>query len=353
MAATSPPPADTSHLPPPTSNVEAVRRASQSDAFPGMLDELADQARLTITENRDLFALIIDLRTSLNDTLGKPGAFNATVDWDEPLSRYVIIVLAVYYEFYRSELTHDFPPRTVFILTPMQEAEAMRLVGMMQGTSLSDVPGVMKNASATKKFFDDMTTQYKVSPSTTPSLAFTMHRMPDRSALLRAGIMGSFMDMMRHPEPGKEVSMDTVMSFLHYRNHFNYIQWGETRATPMPRRDALIQCIISLTNAVIARTEAQVAMGQQVDVTNLHNEFMSVLVACIIAGILHENRIDTYRALGLEDFFLPGDPHIPGQQLPQPMAGSRAEPEDPPHDLPAAGGCHGGHKRGRGKRHMY
>ncbi len=334
--------------PQPTTHVEAVRIAAGSDAFPGMLDELSGQINREIRANKYLFAKIVDLHSALQDCIDHPrNTYDHVLDWDPALRRFVIVAMMIYYEFYRREMVLKFPAKTVRILTPMQEEEGLRLLGMLQGTSHANIPEIMRRTDAVDKFYGDRIKEYKVDKARTPPEAFVMYNLPLREGLLRAGIMGSFLDMMKFPRPGEEVSLDTVMRFLNYENQFNYVAWAMSREPGISRAKGFIDCVIDLSNKLIKRTDDQVKAKQAVNVSELHSELLSVVNAVIIAGILEDNKRETYKALHMDDLLLRDDTHP--SELPHLSSSSRAD--DTSSDPPPAAGCHGG--RGRKKRGMH
>jgi hypothetical protein len=317
---------------------DRVRAVTNSDSFPRMLDTLGEQVRRTATANNYILAKVTDLRTELGACVLRHTDPRSRINWESALSQYTMLSATVFYEFYREELAREYPPETLPALPPAQEELGVRLIGLLDATDRANIPEILHGADGVDAYFTLLLKNRHIPSERTPPLALIMYRMPNRSAMLRAGVMAKFLDMMARPAAGEEVSLNSVMRFLDAHNHFNYIRWAETREQRPRAVIALLTSVANLTNGVLSRAGRAAMAGTPVDVDAVHNELMSVLCAVIIAGILWENRDEAIRTMNAELLMLPG-------------AAARADDVDePPPAL--AGGCHGHGGKKKGKHGM-
>lgn len=319
---------------------ERVRAVTNSDSFPRMLDTLDSQIRRVSLNSNYLFAKITDLRTELGACVLRHTNTHERIDWERALQQYTMLAATLFYEFYREELEREYPSASVFILSPAQEIAGLRLIGMTDAEVRTNAGAVLRGADNIDRYYALMLNERGIHPEQTPPLALIMHRMPNRSAVLRAGIMAKFLDMMARPTPGEEVSLNSVMRFLDAHNHFNYIRWAETRERRPKAVIAMLTSVANLTNGVLSRAGRAAMNGAAVNVDNVHNELLAVFSSVIIAGILWENREEIVRAMNADVLML---------SLPE--AAARAD--DGGESSPAlAGGCHGHGGKKKGKHGM-
>lgn len=317
----------------PNTTEGALRFASGDHVFPSMVMAMGEQAKEALLQNTYLRGKLMHLQASLERTvLVRPGE---AVDWRPALQEYIVFALLVYYDFYRSELERTIPGEHVRILKDYDEQTAMQMVGLLLATPAANTDSVRTQVQALDNWFRAAIIAHKLDPLATPTEAFTMHRVPDRSATLCAGIVGHFISLLRDPlSQFHSVSTDSVLRFLKPANQFNYVARSNDPNAPVQRHVAFLHVVKDLTSQVLAYAETQTPTGHGINTDALLTDMMATVFAVVIAGALWDSHEYITRTLALDPAIL-----------------QQSKAHATPWHLFPAGGCHGGmgRKKKKGK----
>ncbi len=116
-----------------------------------------------------------------------------------------------------------------------------------------------------------------------------------------------------------------------------------------PYWQIFLRAVSTLANAMLTHVEAQRAAGTGVSADYVFGEFREIIAMVLIAGVLEDNKPRLRHMYGLDEF-LDRPPVAAGPSTPP---GTKLPTSASAWDEPAqrdAGGCHGGHRRRRGRK---
>jgi len=308
----------------------AVQQASGHGGFKRLVEEVAGEIERLLSQNAYIAGKQYELRAVVEKGLAVPSG--AEVDWTPMLTRFVVLALISYFDMHREELQAAYPrAASATVLTAAEQREALAKVADLWRVDSAHDELLRNKVAALEAHFQSVAARAGLSAADAPEVAFVLHRLPDRSEVMRAATMQRLRALVLNEDSPYHgtVGIEPLLRFMSPHNQFNYVKWGAQATPPVAPHRAFLTKVVALTNMVIARIVGVRADGHAVTAEYVYAEFREVIAMVLLAGLLERNLRAVHQVFGLDELLdAPSSSAVPVGGV-------------------MAGGCHGGHGRRR------